>query len=71
MTVMRRQSEEQWEDVRALAPPPKRETEISFTCFQQKLQSLKEFNLKSCFSPARPFGLSSTSASPPILQIWF
>lgn len=23
MTVMRRQSEEQWEDVRALAPPPK------------------------------------------------
>lgn len=30
MTVMSKQSEEQWEEAKALAPPPKQEADIYF-----------------------------------------
>ena len=67
MTVMSKQSEEQWEEAKALAPPPKQEAEIYVT----KCQKFETFTFKWRFSPARPSGLRSTSTSPLILQVWF
>lgn len=45
MTVMSKQSEEQWEEAKALAPPPKQEAQVEFT----KVDSLEQFDLNAGF----------------------
>lgn len=53
---MSRQSEEQWEEAKVLALPPKQEAELNFTCLEQKIRSLKEFYLSAGFHPSGHLG---------------
>lgn len=47
MTVMSKQSEEQWEEAKALAPPAKQEAQVDFTCLEQKVKSLEQLDLNA------------------------